>query len=911
MTTPLMEQYQEIKKQYQSEILFFRLGDFYEMFYDDAKIASRVMGIALTSRFKGEKVVPMAGIPYHAAHTYINRLLKAGHKIAICEQTEEADKANGLVDRNVVRVITPGTLTEEGMLDNRSYNFLAALTLNSDQAGLAWIDISTGTFIIEDLKPEEALDELQRLNPAECLLPDNLTDNENEGRRPKRPAPGPAPEKTTATTLGHTIKNNFRGMITPYPAWAFDRTNAYKFLTEHFKTKNLAGFGCDDLGPAVSSAGALLQYLYDTQKVSSRQAQTPSKIVGTTLKHITKIEKFSRAHRVFLDRTTQISLELTETIRGQDRAGSLLGVLDKTVTGMGARLLKEWITAPLIDIEPIQQRQDGISSFYEGLVQRQGIQQQSKDICDMERITAKLGANRANARDIVSLRLALQMIPVIKSFLVKNQADLIKNIFSNLDPLKDLQEFISQSLTEDPPIEITEGGLIQTGYHQELDKLRGISRDGKSWIARFQAAEIKRTGINSLKVGYNHVFGYYLEVTNLHKDKVPSDYIRKQTLKNAERYITSQLKDYETQVLNAEERSRKLEYELFLAIREKVNAAIPALQKIAQALAQLDVLTALAHVARENNYCQPEITDQAGLKITDGRHPVLEKVLEEKFVPNDVLMDGHDNRIMIITGPNMSGKSTYIRQVALIVLMAQMGSFIPAKEASIGVVDRIFTRVGASDELTRGASTFMVEMNETANILNNATPRSLIVLDEIGRGTSTFDGVSIAWAVTEYIYDRLASRTLFATHYHELTELSLLLPGVKNYHIAVKEWGEKIVFLRKIVAGGTDKSYGIHVARLAGIPKEVIDRAKVILTNLEAQTLDEKDKPRFAPIPSGFAPPRTDKITAPDPFQLSLFNQLPHPVARALKEMDVNDLTPLKALEKLQELKELLEEKKK
>jgi DNA mismatch repair protein MutS len=905
-----MEQYHEIKKQHKEEILFFRLGDFYEMFYEDARIASRVLGIVLTSRFKGEKVVPMAGIPYHAASTYITRFLKAGYRIAICEQVEDkvsglnglnrnlssaepaspagrsaktcgehgepsaysSNEAQGLVERAVVRVVTPGTLTEEGILDAKTHNFLAALTVHNQEAGLAWLDISTGEFKVADFNRREALDELQRINPVECLIPDSFPIQE--------------------AVFADRIKQQIPAMLTTFPAWAFERTSGYKTLTGHFQTANLSGFGCEGLNLGIAAAGALLEYLRETQKLTLG--------LNKGLRHITKIEPVTTGHRIFLDRITQLSLELTQTLRSNEVKDSLLGVLDKTFTPMGARLLRDWITTPLAELNRIQERQAAIKLLYDNQGLRQGLQPLLKNVSDIERICAKLGTNRANPRDIVNLKNTVSLLPDIKTQIAKyitQPAGLIKNLQEQIGQFAELRQLIESALVEQPPAELKEGGIFKPGYNQELDELKNIGRTGKDWINRFQAAEIERTGISSLKIGFNQVFGYFLEVTNVHKEKIPANYIRKQTLKNAERYITPELKDYETQVLHAEERSQAMEYELFLELREQLMQYIPALQTAGRALALLDVLLSLADVAQQYNYCLPEVNDSLVIKIQDGRHPVLEQVLDEKFIANDFDTDGDTHRVLIITGPNMAGKSTYIRQVALIILMAQMGSFIPARSASIGIVDRIFTRVGASDELTRGASTFMVEMNETANIINNATNRSLIVLDEVGRGTSTFDGVSIAWAVTEYIHDRLGSRTLFATHYHELTELALILPGVKNYHIAVKEWGEKIIFLRKIVEGGTDKSYGIQVARLAGIPPEVLDRAKEILVNLEAETLDEHDRPRFA-VSSKYA------STA----QMNLFGPLPHPIADILKKLDLHQITPIQAMTKLQELKDLLKQ---
>ncbi|MFH1230845.1 MAG: DNA mismatch repair protein MutS, partial [Planctomycetota bacterium] len=822
--TPLMEQYQAIKTKYADEILFFRLGDFYEMFYDDAKTASKVLGITLTSRFKDQKTVPMAGVPYHSANTYINRLLKAGYKVAVCEQTEPAELAEGLVDRSVVRVITPGTIVEDNLLDSKTPNFLCAIYINPSQRsindhegrclpeqntsrqrglssltqtsaiGMSWIDLSTGEFKTQEFpfNLNRLIDELRRINPAECLVPEYLSDVAAK----KQPCVPPGRDRSASggpdqkPDVVPVIKNNTNIVLTSVSDWTFEYNNSYKTLIEHFHTTNLAGFGCEDIKSGISAAGAIVQYLYQTQ--------TPHK-VSPSLKYITKLERYSSDNRLYLDRTTQISLELLSTMSYQRENisdnkdnisyGSLLWVIDKTQTAMGARLIRNWLLSPLADIPTIKYRQDGVATFVNDITRRKELQKELKECADIERITAKIGSGRANARDMVAIKRTLQLIPIIKSNLTQPERTAIFNdIFIKLDPLESLQKLVASALIDDPPLDLSEGDFIKEGYDNELDRLRNLCSEGMDFIARFQSEEIKRTGINSLKVGYNQVFGYYIEITNVHKSKIPPNYIRKQTLKNAERYITPELKDYETQVLHAKERSQKLEYEIFCQVRKEAENYIVALQNIASAIATLDCILSFARAAQENNYCAPLVNDSLTIKIIDGRHPVLERVLEEKFIPNDIYLgsvrdspaasgeppakDGEEQRIIILTGPNMAGKSTYIRQIALIVLMAQMGSFVPAKEAIIGIVDRIFTRVGAFDELTRGSSTFMVEMNETANILNNATKRSLIILDEVGRGTSTFDGVSIAWAVTEYIHDNLGSRTLFATHYHELTELA-------------------------------------------------------------------------------------------------------------------------------------------
>lgn len=830
-TTPMMQQYLRIKAAHQNAILMFRLGDFYEMFYDDAKTAAKVLGLTLTSRQKGDKAVPMAGVPYHAVETYIQRLIRAGYKVAICDQLQDPQEAKGIVDRDVTRVVTAGTLTEEGLLPPKAHNFLAAVIVSGQSAGLSWVDLSTGAFYAEDVSCAQLADELARIQPAECLIPEDVS-----GKEP--------PELKR-------FRETFDGMLTPRPDWVFGRDTALHTLLEHFKTASLDGFGCSGLGLSICAAGAIIQYLQETQK--------------TSLSHINKIMRFTRDQCVVLDRATQRSLELTQTIRSGQKEGSLLWVLDQTCTAMGGRLLRDWITAPLKDVAAIRARQDAVEELFSNTTLREEIRALLRSVYDLERLAAKVSTGRANARDLLAVKQSLSIIPDLKEKVAACKSPMLTKLAQELDAVEDVRVLIGSAIANDPPPTLRDGGLIREGYDQDLDEIRSIAKDGKRWIANFQAAEIKRTGIPSLKVGYNKVFGYYIEVTNVHAQKIPSDYIRKQTLKNAERYITPELKEYETRVLTADERSKEMEYKIFLEVRHAVAAQTARLQRSADVIAHLDVLASLAAVAATYNYVKPEVCEDRRLQIRDGRHPVLERTLVgEPFVPNDIDIDGVNVTLLVITGPNMAGKSTYIRQIALLVLMAQMGSFIPAKSAHIGIVDRIFTRVGASDEITRGQSTFMVEMSETANILNNATQRSLIILDEVGRGTSTFDGVSIAWAVAEYICQHLKSRTLFATHYHELTELALVFPMVKNYNIAVKEWNEEIIFLRKIVEGGTDKSYGLHVARLAGIPHEVVERARTILANLEANALDINQKPKLAQ-------PAPRRVRKPIPGQLSLF----------------------------------------
>jgi len=865
--TPMMRQYNEIKRQHKDALLFFRMGDFYELFFEDAKLASKVLGITLTSRSKGEGAIPMAGVPHHAAESYIRRLIKAGHKVAICDQLQDPEVATGVVDRGVTRIITPGTLTEDTLLEDKSNNYLIAVWEANTMMGLSWVDLSTGRFQVEDIQKEILFDEFARLDPSEVLLPEEIVRNN--------------------TSFVERIRAECDGIVTARPDWEFSKDTAYRILMEHFGTTSLEGFGCEDMGPSLGAAGAVIQYLKETQK--------------TSLKHIGKIQKYQADNRVLMDKATQQSLEITQTMRNRDREGSLLGVIDQTKTSMGARLLREWIISPLRVSAEIKYRQTGVKELSENSPLRRELCDILGNIYDIERISTKISCGRANGRDLVSLKQSLSKLPALKEKTGFCISDILVSIEQQLDILEEVRTLIGTAIVSDPPPTIKDGGLIREGYDAALDELKYISKNGKSWIANFQAEEITRTGINSLKVGYNKVFGYYIEVTNANKDNIPETYIRKQTLKNAERFITPELKEYETKVLTADERAKDLEYDLFIQIREQVSGFTARLQRTSEAIALIDVLSTLANLAVENRYIMPEITDGLELKIIDGRHPVLDRRLaSESFVPNDINLDGTQDTIMVITGPNMAGKSTYIRQVALLILMAQMGSFIPAKEAVIGTVDRIFTRVGASDELSRGQSTFMVEMNETANILNNATERSLIILDEVGRGTSTFDGVSIAWAITEYIYQHIHARTLFATHYHELTELALLFSGIKNFNIAVKEWGDEIIFLRKIVEGGTDKSYGIHVARLAGIPREVIQRARIILNNLEAATLDVNGKPKFAPLKTA----QNNK----QPAQLKLFLSKQDMVIEEIKKLETSRMSPLEALNKLDELKKKLEE---
>jgi len=874
----MMQQYLLAKERYAEEILFFRMGDFYEMFFEDAHLASDLLGIALTSRSKDKDAIPMAGIPVKALDSYLPKLLRAGKKVAICEQVQDPREAKGLVEREVVRVITPGTITDEKIIGEKSNNYLAALCLASSKAtkkkkpietyGLAWMDVTTGEFLVwESGNLADIATQLERLAPAECLLPESIAFNLEH-----HPA------------FGELVRDY---LVTPFSDPAFDRKTAHRSLVEHFRTKTLDGFGCEHLDLAVQAGGGLLSYVQETQKVA--------------LKHLNTIRAYQETRVVPIDRTTRRALELTSTQRDGEKKGTLLASFDRTATAAGGRKLKAWILEPLTGVEEIIQRQEGVA----GLVDDQQVREQGidllKQVHDLERICTRISYGSANARDLVALAHTLEIVPRVQELLAPLDAAIIAGISERMPALPELRVRLEEALRDEPPLQLREGGMIREGYSEELDELRVVSTEGSQWFARYQQKESDRTSIPNLKIGYNKVFGYYLEVTNSHKDNVPEDYIRKQTLKNCERYITPELKEYENKVLHARERAIDLEYKIFTSLRDEVANEIPLLQQAAEALAELDVLVTFASLAAERGYIRPVVNNGTRLLIEEGRHPVVERVATtEPFIANSVDLDD-ENNIMIITGPNMAGKSTYIRQVALLALLAQTGSFIPAEKAEIGVIDRLFTRVGASDDLTRGQSTFMVEMNETANILNNATARSLIILDEVGRGTSTFDGVSLAWAITEYIADRIEARTLFATHYHELTELTRTYPGARNFNFAVKEWNEDIIFLRKIIEGGADKSYGIHVARLAGIPVEVIDRAREVLGNLEQQSLDIDDRPALA---RSTAKPREGEGRKAESIQLDFFQSINDEIYRELKSLDLDAMTPLEALKRLAELKD-------
>jgi DNA mismatch repair protein MutS len=802
----MMQQYRRVKHQIPPDaLLLFRLGDFYEMFFDDAKTGSQLLNLALTNR----NGVPMCGIPHHAAETYIGKLLRQGRKVAICDQLEEA-RPGKLVNRDVTQILSPGTHFDAHLLHAERNNFLAAIC-RGDKFGLALVDLTTGDFKVTELLSAEQLhNELTRTRPAEIIVPAEWFDE----------------AKSLLAQLALPI--------TPHDGWTFERETAFFTLRDHFKTQSLDGFGAGGLSTGIGAAGAALHYLEQSLRRSTS--------------HIHRLTVYSVSNFMVLDATTQRNLELLESARS-DRRHTLIGCMDRTLTPMGARLLREWLTRPLKDVEQIRLRQGVIATFCDGSHVLADFREQLHGVRDMERTLARLSVGTGNARDLVVLKESLGAVPKLKGTLHGTAAGtpLLQALVSQITELPDLVDLIVRAIADAPPLALKEGGLIKAGYDAQLDELRRAGTDGKAWIAALQQKEIERTGVASLKVRFNSVFGYYIEVTKANLEKVPADYIRKQTIANGERFFTPELKEMEQKILGAEERANALEYEIFQEIRAAaVEKSVP-IQESASAIAALDVLAGLAELARHQNYCRPTVDDGDRIEIVDGRHPVLEQTLiEERFVPNDTLLDNREQQLLIITGPNMAGKSTYIRQVALLVLMAQTGSFIPATRATVGLVDRIFTRVGATDDLARGQSTFMVEMNETANILNNATPKSLIVLDEIGRGTSTFDGLSIAWAVAEHLHGAVGAKTLFATHYHELTELAVTLPRVKNYNVAVREWHDQVIFLHKILPGGTDKSYGIQVARLAGLPKEVLARAKEVLNNLEEAELSAEGKPKLA-----------------------------------------------------------------
>jgi DNA mismatch repair protein MutS len=799
--TPMMQQYERIKGIYPDAILFFRLGDFYEMFNEDAKIGASVLDLALTSRNKGgNDKAPMAGVPYHSAESYIAKLIDNGYKVAICEQLEDPSDSDGLVDRDVIRVISPGTIIENEMLNDKENNYLAACLTYNSKFGLSYVDISTGEFYASEFSPEfenKFWDEIDRIQPREIIIDDVIMNNENYKKL-----------HYSSNFLENKIKLN-------------SPEKAYKLLLNQFNKNSLLDFGCEGMESAILAAGEIINFLNITQK--------------RALDHIDKILTYNINEYMILDATSRRNLEINSTIREKKKNGSLLNLLDKTITAMGGRLIKKWINQPLVNINEIIKRQDALEEIMNNYILLQELREDLEGIYDLERILSKISYGTANARDLLALKNSLNKFPELKTDISKLNNSLINEISLKFDDLSDIRKIIEDAIKDNPPTGLRDGGLIKDAYSLELDNIRSISSKGKAWIANLQSSERKRTGINSLKVGFNKVFGYYLEVTNANLDRVPEDYNRKQTLSNSERYITPELKEKEALVLGAEEKINNLEYELFVNIRDKIGENLKRIKDSALYIAKIDALLSLSIVGLENNYIRPEIHEDGEIRIINGRHPVVEDILNGNFVPNDTYLNRNDNRFLIITGPNMSGKSTYMRQVALIVLLAQIGSFVPADRAKITIVDRIFTRVGASDDLTGGQSTFMVEMTELANILNNASRNSLIILDEVGRGTSTYDGLSIAWAASKYINntDKIGAMTLFATHYHELTKLEEETAGIINYNVLVEEDEEGVHFLHKIIRGRANQSYGIEVARLAGLPFEVIQNAQNILNKLE------------------------------------------------------------------------------
>ena len=850
--TPLMKQYTAVKESYPDAIVLFRLGDFYEMFGEDAEKASRILQIALTSRDKAkDNPLPMCGVPYFASETYISKLIKAGFKVAICEQTEDPKEAKGIIARQVVRVITPGTHTPENPKEN---TYIMALFPAGRKHGVAAADISTGQFIVFETA-ENIEDEVSSFEPKEILLPVSLRDNIHY--------------KETLSGYYQTFRDD----------WSFDYADAYRTLTEHFRVSSLDGFGCGGFTAGISAAGALLEYLKTTLK------ENPD---------FRKITTYRQTTNMFIDAATQRNLELTHNIRDGSREGTLLWALDETLTPMGGRFLRTSLLRPLTDISRIKARLGAIEYLIEDFELLETIRTGLRRVQDLERLAARVTTGKAHARDLIAIRTSLTELPRLRKALHTSREPYLKALAEEIAELPLHRELIEKGIVDSPPLSIRDGDIIRDGYHAEVDELRSISTTGKDFIAEMEAREKKRTGISSLKVGYNRVFGYYIEVTKTNLDMVPEDYIRKQTLVGGERFITPELKEYESRVLGSEDKLKSLEFQIFNQILQSVRDASDQIIKTASAVAQTDLLSCLAVVAKRHNFVKPEILDDPVIEIVEGRHPVLERVLAaERFIPNNTRIDTQDNLLIILTGPNMAGKSTYMRQVALITLMAQMGSFVPAASARIGITDRIFTRIGASDFLVKGQSTFMVEMIEAANIIHNATGRSLIILDEVGRGTSTFDGISIAWAIAEHIVTRIQARTLFATHYNELTELAIIHEGVKNCNISVREWGDEIIFLRKIEEGPADKSYGIQVARLAGIPDSIINRAKEVLHNLEKEELNEAGAPKFA----------QQKGAKKKLDQLDLFSSSSGSIIDAILALKTDAMKPEEALSRLIELK--------
>lgn len=876
--TPMMQQYLDIHSQVKDAILFFRLGDFYEMFFDDAILASKQLEITLTGRDCGlEERAPMCGVPYHSAENYIAKLIEKGHKVAICDQVEDPSEAKGIVRREITRIISPGTIIDGQVLDDNKNNYLLCIYYEDNNFGLAITDVSTGEFLVSEIKQDNAINglinEIGKLNPSEIIVNSNLYKEE---------------------TLRNLIENKFDIKVNPYPNKYFNYKSSQIKIKEQFQVYSLTAIDLDEHIMAVNASGALLKYLEETQK--------------NALSHINQIVRYNVDEYMLLDLSTRKNLELTETIRGKEKKGSLLWILDKTITSMGGRLLRQWVEQPLLKKEDIQKRLDSVEEIYGDIVLRKEIEDLLKKVYDIQRLITRVSYGNANARDLLSLKQSISILPSLKKVLSKCRSPLLKQVYQESDVLEDVHSLIENGIIENPPQIIREGNIIKDGFHKEVDEYRNAAKLGKEWIAKLEYKEKKQTGIKSLKIGFNKVFGYYIEITKSNIHLVPDYFIRKQTLANSERYFTPELKEIESKIMGAEDKVVKLEYEIFNDIRGKILSQIMRIQFAAKNIALVDVLWSLATIAYENHYIKPEMKSTDEIYIEDSRHPVVEDMMfYNKFVPNDCTLDCKDNRTMIITGPNMAGKSTYMRQVALIVLMAQLGSFVPAKKAQIGIVDRIFTRVGASDDLASGQSTFMVEMSEVSNILKNASSKSLVILDEIGRGTSTFDGLSIAWAVIEYICDtkNIGCKTLFATHYHELTVLEDQLPGIKNYSIAVKEHNDDIIFLREIIPGSANQSYGIEVAKLAGLPNKVINRSKEILEQLEnsenVKTIDKKE-----------VQPDNIKeeaiVNSDENNNLTLFNYKNQEVIENIKSLRLEKMTPMEVMNYIYDLQQKLDE---
>ena len=860
--SPMMQEYVKTKEEYKDCILFYRLGDFYEMFFDDALTASKELEITLTGKDCGlEERAPMCGVPYHAADTYVNKLIEKGYKVAICEQVSDPKTTKGLVKREVIRVVTPGTVLDAVSLDETKNNYIMSIVFTEDHFGCAIADITTGDCYVTEIdRTQKMLDEINKFTPAEIICNDSFL---------------------MSGVDTDDLKNRLNIYVNSLESWHFDQDTCERALKDHFHVSTLEGIGLKDYDSGMIASGALFLYLTETQK--------------SAMSHMTSIHPYSADKYMLIDSSSRRNLELVETLREKQKRGSLLWVLDKTRTAMGARTLRSYVEQPLIDKNAIEERLDAIEELNKNALLREEIREYLGPIYDLERLVSRISYKSANPRDLVAFRSSLHMLPYIKDLLKEFHSSLLTQIFQDLDAMEDLEDLVVRAIVEEPPLAMKDGGIIREGYNEEVDQYRRSKSEGKQWLSQLEAKERERTGIKTMKVKYNRVFGYYLEVTNSFKDLVPEDYIRKQTLVNAERYVTPELKELENLILGAEDKLYALEYELFCQVRDAVGKEVVRIQKTAKAVATLDAILSLALVAERNNYVRPKINTTGVIDIKNGRHPVVEQMIEnDMFIANDTYLDNHKKRISVITGPNMAGKSTYMRQTALIVLMAQLGSFVPAEKANIGIVDRIFTRVGASDDLASGQSTFMVEMTEVANILRNATSQSLLILDEIGRGTSTFDGLSIAWAVIEHISNPklLGAKTLFATHYHELTELEGKIPGVNNYCVAVKEKGDDIVFLRKIVKGGADRSYGIQVARLAGVPESVLKRAKELADELVASDIT-------AAVRDLTEPKKKNKFTYDqvDMERMSLFDTVQDDdIIAEIRDLDVTNLTPMDAL---------------